>query len=127
MTTTTGESLIPHLKTGTPIKQVMAAIALEDAIATYSTTKNDNGTTIPYKVTDGLRVLGAPVGHPTFCNKFIDKAISRAQTDAVKLVRDLDNLQTALCLFSVCTAHKVTHLFSHAVYNTPPEHLPNNF
>ena len=39
----------------------MAAIALEDAIATYYTTKNDNGTTIPYEVTDGLRVLGAPV------------------------------------------------------------------
>jgi hypothetical protein len=27
----------------------------------------------------------------------------------------------------VCTVHKVTHLFSHAVYNTPLEELRNNF
>ncbi|KAL7506974.1 hypothetical protein ACHAXN_005043 [Cyclotella atomus] len=99
MTTTTGESLIPRLKTDTTIKQVMAAVALEDAIATYSTTKNEHGIIVPYEVTDGLRVLGAPVGSFAFCNKFIDKAITRAQSDAV----------------------------NHAVYNTPFEHLPNNF
>jgi hypothetical protein len=39
------------------MKQLMAAIALEEAIATYSTTKNDSGTCIHYEVTDGLRVL----------------------------------------------------------------------
>ena len=70
MTTTTGESILPRFKAGTSMKQVMSAIALEDAIATYSTTKDNLGTIVPYEVTDGLRVLGAPVGSTTFCNKF---------------------------------------------------------
>jgi hypothetical protein len=63
----------------------------------------------------------------SFCNAFIDKAIAHAQSDALKLVQDLEDLQTTLWLFSVCTAHKVTHLFSHAVYNTSLDDLPNNF
>ncbi|KAL7503121.1 hypothetical protein ACHAXN_002743 [Cyclotella atomus] len=127
MTTTTGKSLIPRLKQGAPMKQLMAAIALEEAIVTYSTTKNESGTCVPCEVTDGLLILGAPVGSTTFCNNFIDKAISCAQTDAAKLVTDLEDLQTTLRLFSVCTAHKVTHLSSHAVYNTPLGELPNNY
>jgi hypothetical protein len=62
MTTTTGKSLIPRLKQGASMRQLMAAFALENAIATYSTTKNDNGISIPHKVVYGLQVLGAPIG-----------------------------------------------------------------
>jgi hypothetical protein len=43
------------------------------------------------------------------------------------LVTDLEDLQNTLKLFSVCTAHKVTHLSSPAVYNTPLGELPNNY
>jgi hypothetical protein len=39
----------------------------------------------------------------------------------------LEDLQNTLKLFSVCTAHKVTHLSSPAVYNTPLGELPNNY
>jgi hypothetical protein len=39
MTTTTVESLIPRLKQGATMRQLMAAVALENAIATYSTKK----------------------------------------------------------------------------------------
>jgi hypothetical protein len=51
--------------------------------------KNENGTSVPHEVTDGLRVLGTPAGSTSFCNAFIDKAIA---SDAVKLVQNLDDL-----------------------------------
>jgi hypothetical protein len=115
-----------QMKQGAPMRQLMTALALEWAIATYSTKKNEAGTSCPYEVLDCLRVLGAPIGSVNFCNNFIDKAIVRAQSDAVTLVSDLEDLKTTLRLFSVCMAHKVTHLFGHAVYNTPVESLLTN-
>ncbi|KAL7504648.1 hypothetical protein ACHAXN_003960 [Cyclotella atomus] len=105
MTTTTGKSLIPRLKQGASMRQLMAAFALENAIATYSTTKNDNGISIPHEVVYGLQVLGAPIGF----------LVTMYPWRILKMRR------------SVCTAHKVTHLFSHAVYNTSLDDLPNNF
>jgi hypothetical protein len=47
------------------------------------------------------------------------KALQRAQSDASKLLTSLDDLQTTL--------NKVTHLFTHNVYNTNPNYLPDNF
>jgi hypothetical protein len=40
------------------------------------------------------------------------------------MVKDED-LQTTLRLYSVCTANKITHLFSHDVYNTTLDELPD--
>jgi hypothetical protein len=53
--------------------------------------KTENGTIVPHKVTDGLQILGVPVGSASFCNTFIDKAIAHAQADTVKLVQDLNH------------------------------------
>jgi hypothetical protein len=76
---------------------------------------------------DRLRVLGAPIGSTTFCQEFLLKAFSRAQSDAIKLVKNLEDLQTTLRLFSTCTAHKITHLFAHDVYNTDLGDLSDNY
>lgn len=125
LTTTTGNSVIDRMKTHRNIGTQMAGVALEEAVAEYSTTKVD-GRVVPVEVTDGLRVLGAPIGSVEFCQKFILKALDRAKSDAAKLLTNLDDLQTTLRLFSMCTANKVTHLFAHDVYNTSPDDLPEN-
>jgi hypothetical protein len=55
------------------------------------------------------------------------KKSKQRQSDATKLLTNLDDLQTTLRLFSMCTANKVTHLFAHDVYNTSQSELPDNF
>jgi hypothetical protein len=127
MATTTGTSLLACMKQGASMRQLMTTLALERAIGTYSTNKNDAGTSIPHEATDGLRVLGAPIGLAEFCNNLIKKAIARTQSNAVKLITNLDDLQTMLHLYSVCTVHRITHLFGHAVYNTPLQEFPTNY
>jgi hypothetical protein len=57
-------------------------------ISVFSTTKV-NGLPVPVEVTDRLRVLGAPVGSLKFCQTFLLKALSKAQSDADKLLLNL--------------------------------------
>ena len=123
MTTTTGTSLVERLKRHHNRGQVLLGQQLESTISVFSTTKV-NGLPIPVEVTDGLRVLGAPVGSLKFCQAFLIKALSNAQSDADKLLVNLDDLQTTLRLYSMCTANKITHLFSHDLYNTTMDKLP---
>ena len=72
---------------------------------------------------DGLRVLGAPIGSFTFCQNFLLKALTKAQSDVNKLLT-IEDLQTTLCLYIMCTANKITHLFAHDVYSTALDELP---
>jgi hypothetical protein len=90
----------------------------------FSTTKV-NGLSVSVEVTDGLRVLGAPVSSLKFCQAFLLKALFKVQSDADKLLSNLEDLQTTLRLYSMCTANKITHLFSHDVYNTTLDELPD--
>jgi len=124
MTSTSGKSLIERLKNHHNKGKVLTGQILEKTIAKFSTTKV-NGLIVPVEVTDGLRVLGAPVGSLSFCQSFLLKALSKAQTDATKLLSNLEDLQTTLRLYSMCTANKITHLFSHDVYNTELDDLPD--
>ncbi|KAL7506944.1 hypothetical protein ACHAXN_009287 [Cyclotella atomus] len=125
LTTTTGKSLVEHLKNHQNRGKVFTGQMLEKTIAKFSTTKVE-GLTVPVEVTDGLRVLGAPVGSLGFCQSFLLKALSKAQADANKLLSNLEDLQTTLRLYSMCTANKITHLFSHDVYNTELDELPQH-
>ena len=126
LTTTTGVSLVDRLKATGNLSLMMKAERLFQAISRYSTTKVDGAST-PLEVTDGLRVLGVPIGSPQFCKSFLNKALLRAENDANALLTKLDDLQTTLRIFSMCTAHKITHLFGCDVYNTPMEDLPTRF
>jgi hypothetical protein len=124
MTTTSGNSLVTRLTSHTDPHLNTTGQNLASAISTYSVTKINNVIT-PVEVTDGLPVLGAPIGCKSFCQDFLKKALSRAESDATKLTTHLEDLQTTLRLFSMCTAQKITHLFAHDVYNTSMEDLPD--
>ena len=86
----------------------MTGSSLEEAIKLYS--RNKDGS--PKEVTDGLCVLGVPVGSTSFCQNFIAKAMSNAASDSVQLLQSIESEQTALQLFRQCTVHKLTHLYA---------------
>jgi hypothetical protein len=87
--------------------------SLQQAIATYSTKDNSM-----HEVTDGLRILGSPVGSTTFQLDFINNYLQAARSDAEKLLQTLNDEQTILQLYRACTAQRLTHLFSADVYAT---------
>jgi hypothetical protein len=122
MTTITGTSLVEWLRNHHNKGKQMLGQQLATTIGTFSTTKM-NGLTVPVEVMDGLRVLGAPIGSFTFCQNFLLKALTKAQSDVNKLLT-IEDLQTTLCLYIMCTANKITHLFAHNVYNTALDELP---
>jgi hypothetical protein len=126
MTTTSNASLIERMQASNDPDLIQTGNELMNTIQHYSTTKV-NSLTVPVEVTDGLRVLGAPIGSKAFCQNFITKALGQAQSDANKLLTNLEDLQTTLRIYSMCTAQKITHLFAHDVYNTAVNELPDQF
>jgi CDP-diacylglycerol pyrophosphatase len=74
-------------------------------------------------ITDGLRVLGAPIGLTEFCQNFIMKALQRAQSDTTKLLTSLDDLQTTLRILSMC-ARQQSHPSIHTQHL---QHQPQQF
>ena len=67
MTSTSNSSLVTRLQDSSDIVKNLLADDLESAIATYSRKKREDKTIVPHEVTDGLRVLGAPIGNTAFC------------------------------------------------------------
>ena len=100
LTSCNGSSILPALHSSNPA----LASSISSAIAKYSvssTTNNSTTTTTPVEVTDGLRVLGAPVGSDSFATSFFRKTTS---------------LRT--------TGHRHPHLQSSKPSNSPPHLLP---
>ena len=77
--------------------------------------------------TQGLRVLGVPLGSTSFCTSFIMDILSKAVSNSKALIDGLDSDQTILQLFKICTAHKMTHLFVADVLNNEFDDLPNHW
>jgi hypothetical protein len=113
MNSTTGTSLVKRLKLHHNRGRVLLGQELESTISLFSTTK-----------VNGLSVL-VDVGSLKFCQAFLLKALSKEQSDADKLLSNLEDLQTTLRLYSMHTANKITHLFLHSVYNTTLDELPD--
>jgi hypothetical protein len=67
-----------------------------------------NGIPSPVEVTDGLCVIGAPLGSATFAQEFMHKILNNAINDSQKLLNGLEDIQTMMRLFSTCTLHKIT-------------------
>ena len=128
LTSTDGTTTTSKLLSDDNPVNVSIGQSLQRAISNYSTTIKD-GTRLPVEVevVDGLRVLGVPVGSPAFCKNFMLKCIKKAMKDSQALLAGLDDLQTILRLFSTCTVHKMTHLFSSDVSAADPNDLPQNF
>ena len=125
LTSTCGRKITNRLASSDNPEHQALAESLRRTIATYSRTMGEDGTYTAVEVTDGLRVLGAPIGSSIFCNNFIMDMVSKAQQAARCLYRGLDSKQTVLQLFRTCTAHKLTHLFPADVLNQPVASLPN--
>ena len=89
---------------------------LEETIATFSL-KQEDGKLVPHEVTDGLRVLGVPIGSPDYCRNFVRKTLDVAKLHAAKVLSGLESDQTKLQLYKSCIAHKLTHLFASDVVN----------
>ena len=96
---------------------------LFQAIKDFS--KNKDGS--PLEVTDGLRVLGVPIGSQRYCNSFIMKMMTKAVAESNAIRNGLDSDQTILQLFRTCTANKMTHLFAADVINADYDALPEHW
>jgi hypothetical protein len=126
LTATNGQSVVRRLITSPKLKDMMVGKQLEQAISTYSV-KIADGARVPVEVTDGLRVLGAPIGSSEFAFQFMSKILDQAISDSNKLLSNLEDIQTMTRLFSSCTVHKITHLFSSDVFHAPMQSMPSLF
>lgn len=97
--------------------------ALGAAILAFSTRVVD-GKREAHEVTNGLRVLGAPIGSRDFCHGFVAATMASAHSDSKKIIEGLDDDQTRLQLFKASTVHKLTHLFTTDVLNSDMTCLP---
>ena len=123
LTSTNNESTVQKLLTSSTLRHAMTGTLLQQAIQQYSTDKDKS----PVEVTDGLRVLGSPIGSHNYCKTFLSDAMQKATSDAHKLLNNLDDLQTITRIYSQCTVHKMTHLFGCDVYNSSLDDLPNKY
>ena len=117
LTSCNNTSIIPRLQNDNPT----LATKLTNAIATYST--NTQGTTsTAIELTDGFRLLGTPVGSPSFADAFYQEQLLTAfQLTTVNT--QITDLQTRLKLFSTCILQKLPHLLS----SDAMHHLPLDF
>ena len=121
LTSTNGSSPIPSLRLTKPA----LAESLQQAINTYSISKAPNpiDPLIPVELTEGCRLLGAPVGSAKFAREFCFERVAAATIDAHTLTSSVSNLQTRLRLFAQCTIHKLPHLLGYDVLH----HLPLDY
>ena len=126
LTSTSGTSVVDALISSQDMNKMMIGTSLQQAISTYSI-KIKDGIKTPVEVTDGLRVLGSPIGSVSFCQNFLSQMMNKAQEDARKIAIHLQDIQTIMRLYSMCTVHKMTHLFSSDVFNSNIADLPQSF
>ena len=93
MTSVNGVKLTDRLLISNNDQLVSLGRELRSLIKQNSTIKG-----APLEITDGIRVLGSPIGNPTFCKYFISKAMTKAQTHADTILKNLDNTQSVLQL-----------------------------
>ena len=124
LTSTHNKSTVDKLLASSRIGLKSVGTSLQRAIKEFSN-KTITGTTTPYEVTNGLRVLGVPIGSSSFCKDFIKEQVHKMQSDGDLILAGLDDPQTQLQLFKTCTAHKLTHLYAADVLNS--NELPNNW
>jgi len=123
MTSTTGASAIPAIA-----RHYGPSIAAEVnfCISKYSTKLVPDPScpqgpkiSVPHEETEGLRILGQPVGSYTlFAKRFFQSAFETAKSDATKLPTIFDK-HSSLRLFQKCTMHKVPHLLASEVAYAP--------
>ena len=119
LTSTSGKSILDQLKSDNP----SVHDSLKSAIETYSINKDGS----MHEETNGLRVLGVPIGNDDYCQSFILNKLQEALSDSKKILNGLSDKQTKLRVFKTCTLHKITHLFASDVASTPSSLLPKDW
>ena len=118
LTSCNNTSIIPQLQRTNPA----LATAITNAITTYSHIKHPNNTIERVELTSGFRLLGTPVGSPTFATEFYNEQLATA-FHLTDMNTQISDLQTRLQLFATCIIQKLPHLLSSEVMH----HLPLTF
>ena len=122
LTSCNNTSILPLLHNSNPT----LADELTNAINTYSTITHDN-TSTGVELTDGFRLLGTPVGSPSFADNFYQEQLSTA-FKLTTLNSNITDLQTRLKLFSTCILQKLPHLLcSDAMHHLPLDFDPTQW
>ena len=92
LTSTSHSSVIYQLITSNDTTTHLIGMDLDNAVSTYSRKSSSDGVFTKVEVVDGLRVLGAPIGSPTFCATFLADALLKASADSKKILAGLGNV-----------------------------------
>jgi hypothetical protein len=89
------------------------ATSITRCIATYSTKPNvldPTGPPLPDELTSGFRLLGSPVGSPSFARQYFNQQLTVVQDCIATMMTAISDPQTRLRLFSQCLIQKLPHL-----------------
>jgi hypothetical protein len=117
LTSCNGTSILPKLSETNPSEAADIAYAINK----YSTAKTATST-IGIELTDGFRLLGTPVGSPTFADSFFQEQLNTI-FKLTNLNSQITDHQTRTKLFTTCILQKLPHLLSSDVMH----HLPLDF
>ena len=111
LTSTTNSSAIPSISRdhGQAIASQITA-AINSFSVTTKTRTDGTSYTEPVEVTNGLRILGVPIGSPQFCATCVRNTLRTIMDDCNTILRHVTDRQLALRLFSQCTITKIPHL-----------------
>jgi hypothetical protein len=110
-TSTSGHSPLNTLS----ILEPTLATSISNTIAKYSLQPNKSNhlaPPIPAELTSGFRLLGSPVGSPTFAREYFNDQLSNVQTKMTLFSEAITDPQTKLRLFSQCLIQKLPHLLA---------------
>jgi hypothetical protein len=116
LTSTSGISPIPLIYQ----HDSALANAITIAITQYSNKRNkqDPQHPTPVELTEGFRLLGIPVGSPTFVTKFINEKLNEIQKQTNTIHSSIHDPQTRYKIFCECTLQKIPHLLlTDVLYN----------
>ena len=73
------------------------------------------------EVTDGIRILGAPIGNPNFCTNFQSDTITNIRSETKLLEKYIPDPQSRLTLFRHCINTRANHLLAADARSQPSE------
>jgi hypothetical protein len=108
--------------------ELTLASSISNTIAKYSLQPNKSDPSappIPTELTTGFRLLGSPVGSPTFTQDFFNDQLSDVQNFITLLSTAITDPQTKLRLFTQCLIQKLPHLLGcEVLYHFDPDNPP---
>jgi hypothetical protein len=119
LTSCNGTSTLPLLHTTNhTLAQIIMHTIAEFLTQPHPTSKS--ASSLPVELTTGFRLLGQPVGSPTFATEFLSYRVVGVKESLASLSTSITDKQTKLRLFSQCLLQSFPHLLSsNILYNLP--------